>query len=97
MSKLKEFYEKKYKLILIIPAIIFILSVIFLVNFYFNHGDIVEKDVSLKGGISATFYPDIQIDINELEATLKNDVGDELFVRSIGGGRWIKRRVFGRN
>ena len=85
MGKLKDFYEKRYKFILAIPMVILAFSIIFLINFYSEHNDIVEKDVSLKGGISATLYPDIEIDIEELETVLKNDIGSDFFVRSLGG------------
>ena len=48
------YYQKEYKKLLIIPIILFLVSAFFLVQNYFKTGDLISKDVSLKGGISIT-------------------------------------------
>ncbi|MBI2498723.1 hypothetical protein HYV88_00600 [Candidatus Woesearchaeota archaeon] len=86
MSKIEEFYEKRYKILLVIPIIMFILGILFMINFYSENGDIMYKDVSLKGGISATVYLDKEVNINEIAESLKNELSiNEVLVRSIEG------------
>ena len=84
-SKLEAFYEKRYKLLLLIPVLFFIFSIIVISIFYSNEGNIVETDVSLKGGISATIYLNSQVNINELESSLKNSLKEDFFIRSLAG------------
>ncbi|MBI2629886.1 protein translocase subunit SecF [Candidatus Pacearchaeota archaeon] len=55
----KSWYDKYYKLLLIIPVIIVLLSLIYLASFYSQHNDIMNKDVSLSGGTSITIQGDI--------------------------------------
>ena len=83
MGKIEAFYNKWYKLLLLIPALMLILSVIIIAQFYASHGDIFEKDVSLKGGISATLYLDTKVDLSDIQALLKEELGDEVFVREL--------------
>jgi len=47
----EELYKKHYKKLFVIPIILLLLSIIFIYNFNNKHGDIVNKDISLKGGI----------------------------------------------
>lgn len=58
MGNFEEFYNRNYKKIMLIPLIIFILSLIVIGVYYSKNGDIFNKDVSLKGGVSATIYGD---------------------------------------
>jgi len=60
MEKLKTFYNKNYKKFLIVPALLLALSLIYLVFFYCQTGDIIKKDVSLTGGTTITIFTDIQ-------------------------------------
>ena len=59
----------KPKKVLIIPIILFILSITILYINYSNHGYLIDRDISLKGGISVTIYQE-NIDINSLEQQL---------------------------
>jgi len=65
-SKFWDFYNKNYKKLLIIPMIVLILSIVLIYNFYRVNGDIIHKEVSLKGGITVTVYYKERIDVNEL-------------------------------
>ena len=86
MGKIEEFYEKRYKLLLIIPIAMLVFGFLFIIGFYFKTGDIMIKDVSLKGGISATVYLNEEVNINEIGTSLKNELGlNEILVRSIEG------------
>lgn len=80
-SKFEKFYQKYYKLILIIPAVILILSLIYLYQFTGKNGDLIYKDVSLTGGTTITVF-DAKQDINLLKENLITQFPD-LNVRSI--------------
>ena len=76
MQSIKNLYEKHHKKFFIAPAILIIFTVITLVSFYNTHGDIMDKDVSLKGGISATIVTEQKIDSAALQAKLEEQFGD---------------------
>ena len=69
-DKIEPFYNKNYKLLMLIPITALILSLSYLVYFYNQNGDILNKDISLKGGISATIYTDKDINLDELSSKL---------------------------
>jgi len=71
----KNWYDKSYKWILLIPAIALILSVGYLYSFNLQHGDIILKDVSLTGGTVIEFN-DADVNIENLEGTLKESFPD---------------------
>lgn len=50
LAAIQKFYEEKYKILLIIPALIFILAVAQISYEYYSTGSIADKDLSLKGG-----------------------------------------------
>ena len=70
----KNFYEKNYKLLLIIPAILLIFSLSYMIYFYSRNNDILKKDVSLTGGMTVTLYE--SIDIQTLKPELENNFKD---------------------
>jgi preprotein translocase subunit SecF len=55
----ERWYDKNYKKLLIIPAIILTISLIYIAAFYFQTGDIINKDVSLTGGTTITTQTEI--------------------------------------
>ena len=57
--KFESWYNKNYKKILIIPAMVLALSLIYLTIFYIQTGDIINKDVSLTGGTTITIQTNI--------------------------------------
>ena len=70
-DKIHSFYSKNYKILMLIPIIITILSLVYTGIFYNSTGDFFKKDVTLKGGISATIYTQQELSeeniANELE------------------------------
>ena len=68
----KNFHDKHYKLLLLIPLTILILSLVSIVSLYSETGDFIRKDISLTGGTSVTIYD--KIDSNQL----KEDLSDKL-------------------
>lgn len=87
----KGFYDKYYKLFLIAPAILIILSLSYLAFFYYQNGDIIRKDITLTGGTSITVNS--EIDILELENTLSSKLED-ISVRTISDIRTRRQIAF---
>jgi len=77
---LTRFYDRYYKLLLLIPAIIILLSFIYMGVFYSKNGDFVKKDISLTGGTSVTIYEKISID--KIQSDLSGKL-EEVEVREI--------------
>lgn len=69
-----NWYDKNHKKILIIPAIILGLAIIYLTLFYIQNGDIIRKDVSLTGGSTITIFSSISS--LELEQELSKEFQD---------------------
>jgi len=57
--KFEQWYNKNYKKLLIIPAVLLALSLIYIGVFYIQTGDVINKDVSLTGGTSITIQSGI--------------------------------------
>ena len=70
----KSWYDRYYKIFLIIPVIILVLSLVYLGIFYSKNGDIVLKDTSLTGGTTITLSGNL--DISTLESSLKSKFPD---------------------
>ena len=71
----KNWYDKSYKWLILIPGILFLISVVYLFNFNNQNGDIIYKDVSITGGTTITVF-DSDTDIVELETALKSGIND---------------------
>src|SRR3989344_8271898 len=76
----KNWHDKYYKILLIIPAILIIFSFIYMINFYNQNGDFIKKDISLTGGTSVTLYE--KLDADKLKQDLQNKL-EEVNVREI--------------
>ncbi len=87
----KNWYDKSYKYLLIIPALLLIFSVIYLYNFYGENGDIIKKDVSLTGGTSITVLDNR--DVLFVESSLKEKFPD-VDVRSLADFQTGAQRGF---
>lgn len=61
----KNWYDKNYKKLLVLPAIVLLLSFIYLGVFYIQNKDIIHRDVTLTGGTTITIFTDKPI--SELE------------------------------
>lgn len=73
-DKIHSFWSKNYKILMFIPIIITILALIFIAFHYKNTGDFFNKDVTLKGGITATLYLDQEISEEQVKNALEVDV-----------------------
>ena len=70
----KNFHDKYYKLLLLIPLVILIFSLIQIGTLYSKTGDFMQKDISLTGGTSVTLYG--QVDIEQLTQDLSGKLED---------------------
>ncbi|MFA4952623.1 MAG: hypothetical protein WC584_00180 [Candidatus Pacearchaeota archaeon] len=66
-----KFHDKYYKLFLLVPIIILIISLVYLFSFYSRTGDFIIRDVSLSGGTTITLKGDI--DSTNLELGLEEE------------------------
>jgi preprotein translocase subunit SecF len=82
LDNLKINYEKHSAKLMIIPIIVIILAAIFLINAKIQTGELIQKDVSLSGGITLTLYAENQIDAIELEKELEKELS-EVVVRKL--------------
>jgi len=70
----ENWYDKNYKKLLVLPAIILTLSIVYIGFFYIQTGDIINKDVSLTGGTTITIQT--QILQQDLENTISQTIQD---------------------
>ena len=92
---LYDFYEKKYKALLIIPFLIIVLSIGQIAYQIASTGDFMKKDVSLKGGITVTIPYDKQVDVNELEAKIRNEFPlNDITIRTLSGTAGASGLIF---
>ncbi len=86
---IKEFYDKKYKTLLIIPLILLILALGQIAFQMASTGDFMNKGVSLKGGLTVTI--DKNVNIDEVERYLGDKFPDaDISVRALSSaGRQI--------
>jgi len=68
--RIYEFYDKKYKILLIIPLILLFLSLVQIGYQFATTGDFLIKGVSLKGGITLTIPLENEVNIIELEENI---------------------------
>ena len=79
----ESFLEKNYKKLFVVPIIMLVFSLVVVVSFYAKTGELFYRDVSLKGGVSATTY-EKGIDADKLEKFLENKLATDVFVRKLG-------------
>lgn len=82
IAKIEAFYRRYYKPFMLIPVIVLILSLSILVYSYKTTGDIIDRDVSLKGGLTATINTDIS-NIKIEEVLSENFEDREFLVRKL--------------
>ena len=78
-SGMKKIYEGQYKKLLIIPFMLLLIAILLIGLKAAATGDFINRDVSLKGGVTVTIPTEQKIDILQLEDIIskkfpKNDV-----------------------
>lgn len=71
----KNWYDKNYKLTMIIPIILLVFSIFYLYNFVSKNSDVLYKDVSLTGGTTLTLL-DKNVNTEELKNALTSQFPD---------------------
>jgi len=71
LNKIKNFYDFHYKLLLAIPFLLLSFSLVCIGLQYASTGDFINRDVSLKGGLTLTITTDKSVDLTQLETRLK--------------------------
>ena len=82
--RLFEIYDKKYKLLLIIPFLLLAFSLIQIGYQVYSTGDFIIRDVSLKGGVTITIPYGKLVDTKQVEKEILSKFsGNEIIVRSL--------------
>jgi len=80
--KVREFYRTKYKQLMIIPVLMLVISLMIIGVQYARTGDIFQKGISLKGGVTITIPAEKNINKVSLEDNLvKEFPGSEIGIR----------------
>ncbi len=72
-TAIKNIYENQYKKLLIIPFALLVIAIILIGMKVASTGDFVNRDVSLKGGVTATIPTEQQISASSLKEALSAD------------------------
>lgn len=67
-KKISKFHDKYYKLFLLIPVVLLLLSFVYMGIFYSQNQDFIHKDISLTGGTSITINE--KVDAKDLKQSL---------------------------
>lgn len=85
-QSLFEIYDRKYKLLLIIPFLMLILAFAQIGYQLYSTGDFVKKDVSLKGGVTITIPYEKEINLKLVEEHINSKFpGHDIAARSLRG------------
>ena len=75
ISSLKDFYNKRYKLLFVLTAILILSSVAFIFFFNIHNHDFIYKDISLSGGTLITINSN-NLSVTQLQHDLPAYLGD---------------------
>lgn len=73
-NKFSNFYNKNYKILLLIPVVVIVFSFVYLSVFYSSNGDFFNKDFSLTGGTAVTLIG--KIDSQTLESAVSGKLNE---------------------
>ena len=71
-SAIRNFYDKQYKKLMIIPLIMLLLAIISISYQVATTGDFIQRDVTLKGGVTITIPSEKPVDIAGLQSQLSS-------------------------
>lgn len=77
----REFYSRRYKKLMLLPIVLILVSLIIISIQYSRTNDIMDKDVTLKGGITVTVNTEKEID--NLGDLLKSEFKTDFIVRKL--------------
>lgn len=70
-TRIEKIYIKGYKKLLLIPLLLLIISIVILSVQYQKTGSLINRDVTLKGGVSATIYTTQNIDTQKIVSDIE--------------------------
>jgi preprotein translocase subunit SecF len=85
LSKLKEIYLTKYKVLILITIAMLIFFGVVLSMHKIQTGEFISKDVSLRGGLLITIHSDKEIDIGATEKLLADKLGTSISIKRLQG------------
>ncbi len=86
-EKTLNFFDSHYKSLFIIPAIMFIAALVLVAGQYLTTGSLINKDVTLKGGLTLTVIPEKPVELISFELALKQALPNhDISVRSLSTG-----------
>lgn len=88
----KNWYDRYYKVMLIVPIALLVLSLLYLVQFNAREGDLIYKDVTLTGGTTITVFDD-KVNLDDIEIALKSKFPD-VVVKGISDIQTGKQHAF---
>jgi preprotein translocase subunit SecF len=88
----RNWYDKYYKMLFVIPMIVLLLGVYYLYDFNAKNGDIIYKDVTLTGGTTISVF-DSTIIIEDVKTALEPQFPD-LMIRGISDFRTGAQKGF---
>ena len=71
-ESIRNFYDKQYKKLMIIPLIMLLLAIISISYQVATTGDFIQRDVTLKGGVTITIPSEKPVDIAGLQSQLSS-------------------------
>lgn len=81
---MKDWYNKYYKILALIPIIVFLISLAYIGSFYAANNDFIKKDVTLTGGLSMTIGTEKEVNTDELESFLNDKFPkSDIFIRKL--------------
>jgi len=83
---IKDIYRREYKRLLILPIGMLVLAIILIISQVVTTGDFLNKDVSLKGGVTITIPDIVNVDISGLRDSLANEFPNDIDVRALREG-----------
>ena len=84
LAGIKHFYESQYKKLLIIPFALLIIAIVMIGLQFAKTGDFINRDVSLKGGVTITIPLEQAADTLKLESALSSQFpANDIAARSI--------------
>ena len=83
-NRLIDSYYKVYKRFLFIPFIVLVIALVMIGTKFSQDGDFINKDISLKGGISLTIIDSTDIDENDMQKALAGEfTPNEVAIRQL--------------
>ena len=94
-QKLWDFYDKKYKMLLIFPFLMLVLALGQIAYQVHTTGDFIAKDVSLSGGVTVTVPYSSQVDVKAIQNSANSAFGtNDISVRVLKNPTGVAGIVF---